>query len=248
MGSKEAAEVQEAFVKICIGIKEKNLKVDELKSQLALRASTTQPTPQPPPQYDPVLAAQVFDASAFVGSKKAWLDNVRTMQERLSENGRDQLVVLGPTLDEIEALLCKAQATCSSELDWAAGIVSTNLPLEKPTGIEASPERTAAAAVEVTPPPIPNPVLVPDAPLTAPHDFANIAIPSGDGKELDDMDLDTSKTDTKRKYEVDEGPIPSFEQLMAMADVCIAESASQSKKEGGSTKKSKGSDNAGTTD
>ena len=107
---------------------------------------------------------------------------------------------------------------------------------------------SAAAAVVVTPPPVPNPVLVTNAPLPAPLDFTTLAIPRGDGKEFDGMDLYTSKTDATRKHEVEEGPIPSFEKLMSMADVCIAESASPSQKEGGSTKKSKGSDSAATSD
>ena len=73
-------------------------------------------------------------------------------------------------------------------------------------------------------------------------DFASVAVPGGDGKELEDgMEVDAATRDAKRKLEDDEGPIPSIERLSAMADVCMAQGESKSKEEeGSSAKKGKG--------
>ena len=51
------------------------------------------------------------------------------------------------------------------------------------------------------------------------------------------MDSGHAKNEPKRKHKEGEGPIPSLEKLMAMADVCIAQSAAEEKDEEGSSAK-----------
>ena len=54
---------------------------------------------------------------------------------------------------------------------------------------------------------------------------------------LKEIDFDLAKNEPKRKHEDGEGPIPSLEKLMAMADVRLARSAAEEKEEEGNSAK-----------
>ena len=104
------------------------------------------------------------------------------------------------------ALLCKAQATISSERDYAAGIASTNVPFEPVAVGSLSSERTTQAAHPLLEPAAPPPVVNGGAALVA-----------GDGYVV----LEDAPPDPKRKLDWDDS-IESYQSLMAMASVSNA--------------------------
>ena len=79
-------------------------------------------------------------------------------------------------------MLRVGQATFSSEIDYAEGTVSTDVPGLKPEELppaEASPERTTETLDDT---PTPTPIIQPPVALA----FDGLAIPAGDDKELDE--------------------------------------------------------------
>ena len=104
------------------------------------------------------------------------------------------------------ALLCKSQATLSSERDYAGGIASTNVPPEPVAAGALSPERTAQA-VHLLLEPAPPPPVANDG----------IALVADDG----DVRFDDAPPDPKRKLDWDDS-IGSYQSLMAMASVSNA--------------------------
>ena len=118
------------------------------------------------------------------------------------------------------ALLCKAQATISAEREYAAGIVSTNLPPEQGATGELSPERTAQTV---------HPLLEPAAPPPVANGV--VAMVTDDG----DVVLEDAPPDPKRKLDWDDS-IESYQSLMAMASVSNAKGKGKGQNENGSKK------------
>ena len=78
--AKKAAEVQDACVKIAVGLRQKATKIDDLVKQLALRRSSAPASPDA--QDVPMPRPQAFDATAFVAAPLAWLETVRAKEQK----------------------------------------------------------------------------------------------------------------------------------------------------------------------
>ena len=129
--AKQLEEVRKQRIAICTGILEKQARAKVIAEQLAERASTALAATILPVAEQAAPQLQLTQVPAFLSQQKAELDITCSSGTALSDPTKEMLKQLSDQwsfFEKVGALLVSARTAVNAEVNYAAGLVSTDMP------------------------------------------------------------------------------------------------------------------------